>query len=68
MTVVAVLIETRLKRNGIEVRSDGWPLCPTCGEDELADILNTYARADAAELFCYRCGRVTVRHCKPVRA
>lgn len=36
-------------------RADGWPLCPTCGEDELADLGNTYARADAI-LYCYRCG------------
>ena len=48
-------------------RPDGWPLCPECGEDELACMatpqppeyewrLEQYL---AHELFCYRCVRVT---------
>ena len=41
-------------------RIDGWPLCPVCGEDELGDIGHEVASAQN-DLFCYRCGRVTVR-------
>jgi len=48
-------------------RPDGWPLCPRCGEDELADcgyvgralmagLTIDQARADPlGELFCYSC-------------
>lgn len=48
----------------VERRPDGWPLCPFCGEDELGD-LNEIASADG-DLFCYRCGRVTLRGGNPV--
>lgn len=38
----------------IEFRENGWPLCPSCGEDEL------YSLADPATIEticgCYRCG------------
>ncbi len=51
-----------------EFRPDGWPLCPVCGEDELAVLetppppdyrwsLSQYLRR---EMFCYLCGKVTV--------
>jgi hypothetical protein len=48
-------------------RPDGWPLCPECGEDELACLTTpgppeyewTLARYLEHDLFCYRCGRVT---------
>jgi len=43
-----------------EFRWDGWPICPICGEDELADLVNEQASIKAA-LFCYRCCRVTVQ-------
>lgn len=52
-----------------ERRRDGWPLCPSCGEDELA-VLETPSPPNYTEpigwylmreMFCYRCGRVTVR-------
>lgn len=50
-----------------ETRPDGWPLCPECGEDELAclstptppDLEWTMAKYLEHELFCYRCGKVT---------
>jgi hypothetical protein len=55
-----------------ERRRDGWPLCPCCGQDELA-VLETppatvYGGSFAKRLawflerplFCYGCGRVTV--------
>ena len=42
-----------------EFRWDGWPICPVCGEDELADLIHEAAQVSAA-LFCYRCGRTTV--------
>lgn len=35
-------------------RADGWPLCPTCGEDELYSLA-TYATLGTIE-GCYRCG------------
>src|SRR5690242_11251447 len=49
-------------------RPDGWPLCPVCGEDELAVLefpppptytwtLDEYL---AHEMFCYRVGRITI--------
>lgn len=53
-------------------RKDGWPLCPCCGEDELAvrgvpagfGLGMTRAAMLAwyleQELYCYVCGRVTV--------
>jgi hypothetical protein len=48
-------------------RPDGWPLCPLCGEDELACLATpeppeyewTMARYLEHELFCYACGKVT---------
>lgn len=49
------------------LRGDGWPLCPVCGEDELADLVNTYARDDGP-LFCYRCARVTLNGGVPTAA
>lgn len=46
-------------------RSDGWPICPICDEDELGD-LSTGPADPSADLFCYRCGRVTVSSGAPV--
>lgn len=48
-------------------RPDGWPLCPVCGEDELAclqtptapDYEWTLAQYLEHDLFCYVCARVT---------
>ena len=51
-----------------EHRPDHWPLCPCCGQDELAVLevppppnytvpLSWYLER---EMFCYWCGRVTV--------
>lgn len=55
-------------------RADGWPLCPSCGEDELACLTTppltvadgwTFMEAMGwyreHELFCYRCGCVTLK-------
>ena len=47
-------------------RLDDWPLCPACGEDELGDLTPrdrapTVEDLQTAELYCYRCQRVTVR-------
>jgi hypothetical protein len=54
-------------------RMDGWPLCPVCGENKLAaDVIPNMTIYEnempslcdlliAVDLFCYRCGRVTVR-------
>ena len=42
-------------------REDGWPLCPVCGEDELADLQCREPASASNELYCYRCGRVTVK-------
>lgn len=45
-----------------EYRADGWPLCPECGEDELADLsvrdwpAQSFKADPGAELRCYRCG------------
>ncbi len=42
-------------------RSDGWPLCPSCGEDELwsplvwEDVRPAIEAFIAAGLCCYRC-------------
>ena len=53
-----------------EYRRDGWPLCPQCGEDELADLsvrdwpAASFKADPAAELTCYVChwhGTVPVR-------
>jgi hypothetical protein len=43
-----------------EYRRDGWPLCPSCGEDELADLNMRHWPANTtadplAELTCYAC-------------
>ncbi len=35
-------------------RADGWPLCPSCGEDELYS-LQLYPKI-TDQLACYRCG------------
>jgi hypothetical protein len=52
-----------------EYRADGWPLCPVCGQDELA-VLETppspgYTEPISwylqREMHCYWCGRVTVQ-------
>lgn len=51
----------------VDTRPDGWPLCPDCGEDELACLATPeppeyewpLARYLEHELFCYRCGKVT---------
>lgn len=40
-------------------RPDGWPLCPWCGEDELAAINASHPSPHAVNL-CYRCGPVEV--------
>ncbi len=43
-------------------RPDGWPLCPWCGEDELAAI-RAWKRGAVAPHevdLCYRCGPVEV--------
>jgi hypothetical protein len=51
-----------------EYRKDGWPLCPACGEDELA-VLETPPPPNYTEplswylereMFCYVCGKVRV--------
>jgi hypothetical protein len=51
-----------------ERRPDGWPLCPICGNDELA-VLETPPPPDwnepiswylARDMHCYWCCRVTV--------
>lgn len=48
-------------------RQNGWPLCPECGEDELALLdLEDSTKAPQLEelprhkLYCYRCARYTV--------
>ncbi len=48
-------------------RSDGWPLCPECGGDELAILdLDDPTKAPQLEdlkthwLYCYACRRHTV--------
>ncbi len=47
----------------VKFRQDGWPLCPVCDEDELG-CMKTHEHGHKAqncsELFCYRCGKVTV--------
>lgn len=48
----------------VEFRSDGWPLCPICGEDELHSRLHWNGQGDQpilqayidAGMGCYRCG------------
>lgn len=50
----------------IEFRKDGWPLCPRCGEDELASRAHlnyfgvgeqpTIADGIASGMVCYKCG------------
>jgi hypothetical protein len=47
-------------------REDGWPICPVCGDDELGDLTPmdrnlTLDDLKTHDLFCYRCGRVTVK-------
>lgn len=52
-----------------QYRKDGWPLCPCCGEDELADLSVrdwpvSFKSDPANELTCYVCrwfGTVPVR-------
>jgi hypothetical protein len=48
-----------------EFRKDGWPLCPSCGDDELASVIMlnyhgqdrppTLAECLLGEFFCYAC-------------
>lgn len=51
---------------GLEYRPDGWPLCPRCGEDELASVVSLGGRLRTKdgmlrramptdEMTCYRC-------------
>lgn len=40
-------------------RSDGWPFCPFCGEDELACIGTIFASPARID-YCYRCGNIAV--------
>jgi hypothetical protein len=48
-------------RPDYETRADGWPLCPSCGEDELwsplvwEDVRPSVEAFIAAGLTCYRC-------------
>ena len=42
-------------------RLDGWPLCPVCGEDELADLSAVTLASLSRDLHCHCCQRVTVR-------
>jgi len=50
----------------LEYRADGWPLCPRCGEDELASVLalrgkidrktlEIYTAKPTDEMVCYHC-------------
>lgn len=46
-------------------REDGWPLCPRCGQDELAILSVTDRNVTAADvpreaMFCYMCAVYTV--------
>ena len=48
-------------------RADGWPLCPSCGEDELWSAFIPWTAAEktmanylALELRCYRCPNVVI--------
>jgi hypothetical protein len=41
------------------LREDGWPLCPVCGEDDLAS-LNPESPTIADDLLCFRCDAITV--------
>lgn len=59
-----------------EYRRDGWPLCPACGEDELADLSvrdwpASFKADPASELTCYVChwqGTLPLRAVAPVAA
>lgn len=52
-------------------RRDGWPLCPLCGEDELAAVAAIAASRDGSVAlreqidFCYRCGPLTLENPAP---
>ena len=53
-------------------RLDGWPICPACGEDELADLTlrdraPTIEDLKSVELYSFYCQRVTVRAGEGVR-
>lgn len=46
----------------VKLRKDGWPLCPKCGDDELAyDVMNEtkeqwdHEEVMAGTFFCYAC-------------
>jgi hypothetical protein len=51
-------------------RGDGWPICPVCDEDELAQLTmfedwpqdeeQRLLRLLSSSLFCYVCARTTV--------
>jgi hypothetical protein len=44
-------------------RADGWPLCPSCGDDDLYSLeLPATARTICG---CYRCGPLTLRNPSP---
>jgi hypothetical protein len=41
-----------------KVRKDGWPICPRCGEDELASF--EMPPSPETVSMCYRCGNLDV--------
>lgn len=55
-------------------RADGWPLCPTCDEDELYSLLRWDGLTDRpplqewidAGLRCYKCGWDSTRRDAPI--
>lgn len=66
--VLVVPLDVAENRAASRFRADGWPLCPVCDEDELADLTHDFARRDA-RLYCYRCnwrGFVDLTNAPPV--
>lgn len=58
-SAIKCLGESWIKKPQYRYRGDGWPLCPECGEDELADlsVRDLPFKADpTAELKYYVCG------------
>jgi hypothetical protein len=47
-------------RSVVRRREDGWPICPWCGEDELAAIKKLAEPSPDAVDICYVCGPVEV--------
>jgi hypothetical protein len=43
------------RMKNLQTRPDGWPLCPTCGEDELYSL--AIQPTPETIVGCYRCGR-----------